>query len=179
MLCYVIASVYIREPWWAPCFSIGHHRNSNQNTTFFVKEIAFEDVVNKILAILFRLHCVYTLRPRRNFRHFADDIFNTFSWMKMHEFRLRFHWSLFLRFWFTIFQHWFRYWLGAGQMTSHYLKQWWLVYWRIYASLGLSELIRERITHSWPETTDTRFCAVAVICSMKVSLKSNIVPKSC
>ena len=33
---------------------------------------------------------------------------NAFSWMKMHEFRLRFHWSLFLRFELTIFQHWFR-----------------------------------------------------------------------
>ena len=25
--------------------------------------------------------------------------------------------------------------------TSHYLNKWWLVYWRIYALLGLSELI--------------------------------------
>ena len=33
---------------------------------------------------------------------------NAFSWMKMHEFRWRFHWSLFLRFELTIFQHWFR-----------------------------------------------------------------------
>ena len=33
---------------------------------------------------------------------------NVFSWMKMYEFRLRFHWSLFLRFQSTIFQHWFR-----------------------------------------------------------------------
>ena len=31
-----------------------------------------------------------------------------FSWMKIYEFRLRFHWSLFLRFELTIFQHWFR-----------------------------------------------------------------------
>ena len=33
---------------------------------------------------------------------------NAFSWMKMLEFRLRFHWSLFLRVQLTIFQHWFR-----------------------------------------------------------------------
>ena len=33
---------------------------------------------------------------------------NAFSWMKMHEFRLRFHWSLFLRLELTIFQLWFR-----------------------------------------------------------------------
>ena len=40
----------------------------------------------------------------------------------------------------TIFHHWFRWWLGAVQATSHCLNQWWLVYWRIYASLGLNEL---------------------------------------
>ena len=65
---------------------------------------------------------------------------NAYSWIKMYEFRLKFHWSLFLRFQLTSLQHWFRYWLGAVQATSHYLNQWWLVYWRIYASLGLSEL---------------------------------------
>ena len=64
----------------------------------------------------------------------------TFSWMKMYEFRLRFHWSLFLRVQLTISQHWFRLWLTAVQATSHYLKQYWLVYWRIDASLGLNEL---------------------------------------
>ena len=57
---------------------------------------------------------------------------NAFSWMKMLEFRLRFHWSLFLWVQLTKFQHWFRQWLGADQATSHYMNQWWLVYWRIY-----------------------------------------------
>ena len=33
---------------------------------------------------------------------------NALSWMKMYEFRLGFHWSLFLTFELTIFQHWFR-----------------------------------------------------------------------
>ena len=65
---------------------------------------------------------------------------NAFSWMKIYEFCLKFHWSLFRRFQLTIFQHWFRYWLGAVQATSHYLNQWWLIYWRIYASLGFNEL---------------------------------------
>ena len=60
--------------------------------------------------------------------------------MKMFEFRLKFHWSLFPRVQLTIFQHWFREWLGAVQATSHYLNQWWLVYRRIYASFGLNEL---------------------------------------
>ena len=65
---------------------------------------------------------------------------NEFSWMKMYEFLLRFHWSSFLRVQLTIFQDWFRQWLDAGQATSHSLNQWWLIYWRIYASLGFSEL---------------------------------------
>ena len=68
---------------------------------------------------------------------------NAFSRMKMNEFRLGFHWSLFLMFELTIFQLWFRLWLGADQATSHYLNQWWLVYWRIYASLGLNELTND------------------------------------
>ena len=63
-----------------------------------------------------------------------------FSWMKMFEFRLQFHWNLFPRVQLTIFQHWFRKWLDADKATSQYLNQWWLVYWRIYASLGLNEL---------------------------------------
>ena len=33
---------------------------------------------------------------------------NPFSWMKIFEFWLKFHWSLFLRFQLTVFQHWFR-----------------------------------------------------------------------
>ena len=65
---------------------------------------------------------------------------NAFSWMTMLEFRLTFHRSLFLGVQLTIFQHWFRRWLGANQATSHYLNQWWLDYRRIYASLGLNEL---------------------------------------
>ena len=30
---------------------------------------------------------------------------------------------------------------GAGRATGHYLNQWWLDYRRIYASLGLKEVI--------------------------------------
>ena len=66
-----------------------------------------------------------------------------FSWIKMYDFRLKFHWSLFLRVKLTILQQWFRWWLGAVQATSHYLNQWWLDYRRIYASRGLNELTAE------------------------------------
>ena len=59
---------------------------------------------------------------------------NAFSWMNVLEFRLKCHWSLFLRAQ-LIFQHW--------TAPSHYLNLWWLVYPRIYAWLGLNELTRE------------------------------------
>ena len=71
---------------------------------------------------------------------FQTTFSNWFSGMKLCEFRLKFHWSLLVRVKLTIFQHWFRWWIGADQAPSHYLNQWWLVYWRIYASLGLNEL---------------------------------------
>ena len=67
---------------------------------------------------------------------------------KCFELRLKFHWSLFLRVQLTIFQHWFRWWIGAVQATSQYMNQWWLVHWLIYASLGLNELTHwGRVTH--------------------------------
>ena len=39
---------------------------------------------------------------------FQTTFSNGFSWMKMYEFWLTFHWSLFLRIKSTIFRHWFR-----------------------------------------------------------------------
>ena len=39
---------------------------------------------------------------------FQTTFWNGFSSMKMYEYRLKFHWSLFLRVMLTIFQHWFR-----------------------------------------------------------------------
>ena len=88
---------------------------------------------------------------------------NAFSWMKMYKFRLRFHWSLFPRVQLTIFQHWFRWWLGAVQATSHYLNQWWIFYWRIYASLGLNELTSVAML-AFHKYQASRFCEWFSIC---------------
>ena len=51
---------------------------------------------------------INTLRPRQMAAIFQTTFSNAFSWMKMYQFRLRFHWSLFPRAKLTIFQHWFR-----------------------------------------------------------------------
>ena len=64
--------------------------------------------------LFWRLLCVNTLRPRQNGRQFSDDIVKCIFSVKMYV---------------------------AGQATSHYLNQWWLVCWWIYASLGLNELM--------------------------------------
>ena len=39
---------------------------------------------------------------------FQTTFFNGFSWMKIYQFRLIFHWNLFPMVQLTIFQHWFR-----------------------------------------------------------------------
>ena len=83
----------------------------------------------------------YTLRPRKNWRHFADDIL---KWIFVNE-NVKISTEISLKFvpkvQITIFKHWFRQWLGAVQARSHYLNQWWLFCRRIYASLGLNEII--------------------------------------
>ena len=78
--------------------------------------------------------------PRKMSDIFKTTSWNAFSLMEMYEFWLKIHWSLFPRVQSTILQHWFRWWLGADQATSHYLNQCWLVYRRIYSSLSVNEL---------------------------------------
>ena len=90
----------------------------------------------RALHILFGATCwdeLFSLFTHWWFPHWGQDnmaaisqttLSNAFSWMKMLECRFKFHWTLFLR----------------VQLT-HYLNQWWLYYRRIYASLGLNELI--------------------------------------
>ena len=74
---------------------------------------------------------------------------NALSWMKMYEFRLRFHWSLFPRIQLTILQHWFRWWPCADQATSHYLNQRWLEYTDAY--------MRHSASVSWDIETQTKW----------------------
>ena len=56
---------------------------------------------------------------------FQRTFSTVFSWMKMYDFRFRFHWNVFPGVQLTIFPYWFRSWLGASQATNHYLEQWW------------------------------------------------------
>ena len=54
----------------------------------------------------------------------------------------------------------------AGQAISHYLNQCWLVYWHIYASLGLNELMKLNSPKQWNEY-------VKSLCMSHTSIKHN------
>ena len=86
------------------------------------------------------IKCINTLRPRQNSRHFPDDIL---KWIFLNK-NIWISITISLKFVsegsIKISQHWFGKWLVADQATSHYLNQWCLIYWRIYASLGLNVL---------------------------------------
>ena len=90
-----------------------------------------------ILPSWLSLQTLNTLRPRQNGRHFAED---TFKRIFMNE-TVRISINISLKF------------VPNGLINntpalvqiSHNLNQWWWIYWRIYASLGLNELITNRL----------------------------------
>ena len=53
---------------------------------------------------------------------FQTTFSNVFSFIERFVFWFELHWSLFQRVLFTINRQWFRYWLSAGQATSHDLN---------------------------------------------------------
>ena len=109
--------------------------------TIVFMSVGWTDEIMKITITSYERHGALTHWGRDKMTAISQmTLSNVFSWMKMLEFRIKFHWSLFIRIQLTIFQHWIRWWPGADQATSHYLNQWWLDYRRIYASLGLNEL---------------------------------------
>ena len=96
---------------------------------------------------------VNTSRPRQNGRHVADDISSAFSWMKIFEFRLKFHWIMFL----TV--NWQYGSIGSDDGLAPTRRQAiiWTndgqVWWRIYASLGLNELSNLITIKLWANIT--------------------------
>ena len=92
------------------------------------KDVAAHYLVFKIIGVSTAVRYKYQsgdlldiMRPWQNGRLFADDIFKPFSWKKINEFRLTFLCKLFLSEKFTIFEHCFFCWIGADQLTTHYL----------------------------------------------------------
>ena len=96
--------------------------------------------------------CLSTQRPRQNDRHFADDIFKSIFLNETIRIAMKFQWSLFPRVQWTIFQHWFRQWLGAEEAIRHIRNNDVLVSWCVYASLVLNELTEGAPFYRWPKS---------------------------
>ena len=92
------------------------------------------------LHFLQKLHLLNTLRPRQNGCRFADDIFECIFLNENVWISLNISLKYILKVPFNNIPTLVQIWLGADQATNHYLNQWWLIYCRIYASLGLNEL---------------------------------------
>ena len=102
-----------------------------------------------------RILTILTHRGRDQMKETSQTTFsNAFSRMKMKipEFWLKFHWKFYPIVQSTIFQHWFRNWLGAGQATNHYLDQWYpsltYAYMRHLASMRRHEKTRAGIPYT-------------------------------
>ena len=133
--CLTAPSHYLNECWLIISENVWLSPEVN-----FTGTISICDMILKIIHLNYS-HNELTHCGRDKMAAIFQTIFSSaFSWMEIYKLRLIFHWNLFPVVQLTIFQHWFRKWLGAVQATSHYLNQWWLDYWRIYASLGLNEL---------------------------------------
>ena len=113
-----------------------------------------------------------TLRQRQHCRHFAKDIFKCIFFNEDVWILLKISVKSVPNVRINNIPALVKKRLAADQATSLYLNQWWLVYWRIYASLGLNELNKTVVWHSLDacycpacRTTlvATRF-RVAVIC---------------
>ena len=84
------------------------------------------------------LHDPGDRRHIQNGPHFADIFKNIFSYEN--PWILRFHRRLFCSVEFTLYQHWFRYWLDAARQQAIIWTNGGLIYWRLYVLRGPSEL---------------------------------------
>ena len=77
---------------------------------------------------------VNTLRPRQNGCHFADNIFKCIFLNENVRISLKISLGFVRKVWINNIPALVQImaWCLPGDMTSHYLDQWWLVYWCIY-----------------------------------------------
>ena len=90
------------------------------------------------------------------FLHWGRDkmvvIFKVIFSKEIVIFRFNFHWHLLSMVQSTIDQHWFRWWIGAKQVASHYLNQRWSI---LLTHIGVT---RPRLINNWYQ-----FCSVAIV----------------
>ena len=88
-------------PWYVMrCKALAAFGSAYLSTTFVFVTQGSPSMKSFLLLTLWGLDKVAAI--------FQTTFPNAFSWMELYAFRLRFHWSLLLRFELTIFRHWFR-----------------------------------------------------------------------
>ena len=142
---------------------------------YFCKKKSWYDVSYPTICMICSTSIIHhwwpfsTLRQRQNGCHFADDIFKCIFfhenvWISL-KISLKFVPKVQINNDPALVQ------IMAWQVTSHYLNPWWLVYWRIYASLRLSELTHKqlemhscitRVRPSVPTVLTCVYCAAPV-----------------
>ena len=112
--------------------------------------------------LVFKLTHVNTLRSRQNGRHFADDTFKRIFLNENVTISIKISLKFVPKRPINNIPALVQIMAGADQATSHYLNQWWLDYWCIYASLGLNELIKGapenifvKVSHHWMDMNKT------------------------
>ena len=75
---------------------------------------------------------INTLKIRQNCFHFADDFFKRMFLNENVKISIRFSLKIVPKGPIDNKSAMVHKWLGVEQATSHYLNQWWLVYWHIY-----------------------------------------------
>ena len=100
---------------------------------------------------------INTLKPRQNKRHFPDGLFDGISWMEIYEFRCIYQWSLFLMDPINYIPPLVQIMASRRPGNKPLSQPMMVIYWRIYATLGLNCLtaidnIRSNLTK---ETTKT------------------------
>ena len=105
------------------------------------------DICNNSAEVIFRAYIPVIIQmPSTHWGwHKLIDVFQTifstaFSWKKIYVFGLRFHWILLLRSQLTISQHWLDNGLAPKKRPAIIWTNGGIVYWRIFALLGLKEL---------------------------------------
>ena len=94
-----------------------------------------------------RSHPLNTLRPRQDGCLFPDDIFKSIFFNENVQILIRTSLTFVPKAPINNIPALDQIMAWRRQATSHYLNQWWLVYWRIYASLGLNDLTRTIIAN--------------------------------
>ena len=114
------------------------------NTVISIPGNTLENTMWNMAAIVVRPSCINDFQLnifslRQNCYHFTDNSFKCIFLNENVWISLKMSLKFVPKFWINSIPPLGQIRLGTDQVTSHYLNQWWLVYWGTYVSLSLNE----------------------------------------